>query len=172
MPDDIAQIARRLLQIADRIRNTKGITEGDVAEADQLLWSVYATVFPGDEVFAFAVNQQLGNAREDPDEPEFTAFAELLFLRWLPVRVPGLNLPDDDTGWWEHGIRQIARMMLTPTLKRSWEVGTPREFAKFVGMTDQQFRSWRKANPTCWERIPGSKKIRCSRPSLDGLRNS
>ena len=61
---------------------------------------------------------------------------------------------------------------LGDTLKKGWENGPMMEFAQFVGMTEQQFRRWRKANGDAWEHIKGSRRIRCYRPALDRLRKS
>jgi|GEM_PF-2480762 len=66
----------------------------------------------------------------------------------------------------------VAPPQRTVMPKDGWEVGTIRDFAKFVGMTDQQFRRWRKANLEYWEPISGSRKIRCYRPALEKLRST
>jgi hypothetical protein len=102
--------------------------------------------------------------------------------RWHTAAVAaGYALPDVQ----KMPLDQLAEIILTwaqaeqakqansdDTLKKDWEVGAAKDFAKFVGMTDQQFRNWRRANRDCWESIPGSKRIRCYRPALYKLRST
>ena len=178
MTTRLPKLAEQLLLLADRIGNAAELTNEHAESADRLLWAAYeAGAFPGDELFSFAVERHLHCAAEAGDKLDCRGFSEHLIHYWLRVRTPGIQCScetgyDDLAFAFGRAVREIARMLLASVAKDTWEVGTPREFAKFVGMTDQQFLNWRKANLTCWERIGGSKKIRCSRTALDRLRNT
>ena len=103
---------------------------------------------------------------------------------WIPDqddREDTLHVRRQRYGEWADWLRVLAAELrheppaaafVETPLQKGWEVGKVADFAKYVGMDDQQFRRWRTANSSFWEKIPGSKSIRVYRPALEKLRST
>lgn len=119
------EITRQLIELADRIRDTKPLPplaawelhQEEADEADRLAWLAYETgIYPvDDDLLAFALREQIAS-QADPNRarprPE-SGFMETILVRWWFYRgtYPTTSFdwpPGDQRTVWEHGIRQFA----------------------------------------------------------------